>query len=107
MAARELTDGEQAEARRVFIASISLSRVEVSDSLGLGDRPWTSVGLWKYTLNVGPNAYDNLLAAPNLKELLIHELTHVWQGQNGTFGFGYMLNSLGAQCKSFVATGGF
>lgn len=102
-----MTGPEQAEARRVFMASVSLFRVDISDSLGLGDRPWTSVGLWKYTLNVGPSAYQDLLASQNRKELLIHELTHVWQGQNGTFGFGFMLNSVGAQCKSFLTTGGF
>src|SRR5439155_22552744 len=107
MASRELSGAENAEARRVFGVSISLGRVEISDSLGLGDRPWTSVGLWKYTLNLGPNGFRDAVRSQGARELLIHELTHVWQGQNSTIGFGYMLSSIGAQCKSFVTTGGF
>ena len=107
MANRELTGAEQAEARRVFGASIMLGRVEISDSLGFKDRPWTSMGLWKYTLNIGPSGFRNAVADDDLKDLFIHELTHVWQGQNSTFGFSYMLSSFGAQCKSLVTTGGF
>ena len=104
---RELTGAENAEARRVFGASISLGRVEISDSLGFGKRPWTSVGLWIYTLNLGPAGFRNAIADQGARELFIHELTHVWQGQNSTFGFGYMISSVGAQCKSLVTTGGF
>jgi hypothetical protein len=104
MASRELSAKEGNEARRVFMGSLQTSRVEISDSIGFGNRPWTSVGIWTYTLNLGPEGYKDA-AAPNWAPTLIHELTHVWQGQNGTLGFGYMLKSVGCQCRAFVTKG--
>lgn len=101
MASRELTAPEGNEARRVFMASLQTSRVEISDGLGLGDRPWTSCGIWKYTIHLGPDGYKNAVA-PKWAPTLIHELTHVWQGQNGVLGFGFMLKSVGCQCRAFV-----
>lgn len=104
MATRSLTDREQAEARRVFQASLMCSRVEISDGLGAGDRPWTSCGLWIYTIHLGPRGFADALVDDNMRRTFIHELTHVWQGQNSTFGFGFMFGSVCAQGKSLVVT---
>jgi hypothetical protein len=102
---RPLNGLEQAEARRVFGASLTLSRVEIADDTGIGDRPWTGCGLWMYTIHLGKNAYENGTSqTPGLKATLIHELTHCWQGQNSTFGFGYMIGSVCSQAKSLVVT---
>ncbi len=60
----------------------------------------------KFLINVGKAAYQNMLVTQydaDFNELagseLVHESTHVWQGYNGAFSWGYVFNSLYYQAK--------
>jgi hypothetical protein len=82
----------------VFVNSIDFSQVEITDGAGAGDRPWTNAGIGVDSMHLTPRYYANPPAA-----LLVHELTHVWQGQNlGLTGWGYKLDSLVEQGLSYV-----
>jgi hypothetical protein len=59
-----------------------------------------------YLMNVGPAGYIDMTASADLKSLLVHETTHVWQGHNAVFAMTYVINSAYHQCKG-VVTGGF
>jgi hypothetical protein len=48
-----------------------------------------------YFINAGA-AYDKL--ATTEKPLLVHEMTHVWQGENSWFALSYVFNSVYNQC---------
>jgi len=48
-----------------------------------------------YLINAG--AAYNLLATSE-QALLVHEMTHVWQGKNSTFALSYVFNSVYNQC---------
>jgi hypothetical protein len=60
----------------------------------------------KYLINVGkaaygnmfPSAYDNSFGEKAGSEL-VHESTHVWQGVNNAFSWGYVFNSLYSQFR--------
>lgn len=94
------------------------ARILVTDAAGLNGRPFTiptslipavlgmnpvtflpatvggylgSVLNWAYLLNMG--RYYNTLASSD-QRLLIHEMTHVWQGKNSTFALAYVFNSV-------------
>jgi hypothetical protein len=88
---RELSAAEIKAARGVFGSTIPYSVVAISDDVGGGGRPYTSPAGFCYRLHLGPHAYAN--PASNLP-LLIHELTHVWQGHHHFFTWGYVFNSL-------------
>lgn len=106
MPTRTLTSSEELFARQVFSGSIKYYNVRVRDDLGLNEKPWCSppsVAISPYyVLHVGPDAYPNML---NYKRLLIHELTHVWQGQHGV-PKGYVLNSAFHQSIAAITSGG-
>lgn len=78
---RPLLPEEIALAKSVFRNTLNYSMVRVTNTLGLGGRPWTTNSPPLYILNVGPD-YPNMTADDDRKRLLIHELTHVWQAQH-------------------------
>ena len=78
---RTLLPDEIALAKSVFQNTLNYSMVRVTNTLGLGERPWTTNSPPFYMLNVGPD-YPNMTANDDRKRLLIHELTHVWQAQH-------------------------
>jgi hypothetical protein len=67
--------------------------IGIGDGLGMGDRPWTDWGSgmsadmpdMRYEINVGDYASVDLTTKQwtpydgNVSDLLIHEMTHVWQ----------------------------
>ena len=57
-----------------------------------------------YLVNVGPAAYSDL-SVGRRKNLLVHELTHVWQGANSNSSMTYVTNSVMSQCKSNFGPG--
>lgn len=82
---RRLTAGEQALAAGVFGTGVDAGRVWLAAS-PLGDRIFTP-GAW---LIVWPASsawrdFADPTAPPGDQATLIHELTHVWQAQRGTF----------------------
>ena len=121
---RGLSETEKSFAREVFLETIPYSHVYVSSFLGMDNRPFTlpvtmlsanwgvmigPVGKWvsdqvaptaRFILCVG-DAYDTgLHASADTRRLLIHELTHVWQGEHSNWTWGYVFNSLLQQARS-------
>jgi hypothetical protein len=78
---RTLLPDEIALAKSVFQNTLNYSMVRVTDTLGLGGKPWTTNSPPLYLLNVGGD-YPNLAKDDDRRRLLIHELTHVWQAQH-------------------------
>jgi hypothetical protein len=112
---RHLAAKEEAIARSVFKDTIPYSQVLVSDGLGGGDRPFTvptnmplhvpfyvnfNVKGGKYVIHAG-DGYHGMSLVKRDKETLIHELTHVWQGENDTsWSWAYAVFSLKDQALS-------
>jgi hypothetical protein len=95
---RSLGAKEEAIARSVFKDTIRYDEVRISDGLGDEDRPFTlptsipthipyygnfNVNGGKFVIHAGDGYYGMSLLQAD-KELLIHELVHVWQGSNDT-----------------------
>ena len=115
---RYLTSREKNIARQVFKNTIPYDDVVVTDGLGGGNRPFAvptsmpiripfyanfNVSQGKYALHVG-DGYYGMSTLDDDKELLIHELTHVWQGENDTsWSWAYVLMSLKDQAVSHDA----
>lgn len=84
MAARLLTTGEKAEARRVFGAALNLDRVRVHDRPCVFFQP-KGVAMTPRG-HVHFHARDcrpDFACGPAPMSWLIHELVHVWQHQTG------------------------
>lgn len=113
-ATRGLNDDEKKIAKRVFNDLLPLWRVDLTSGIGLNDRPFTvpvfgplqilTVGaLSTYQLHVGPMYFVRGMQWDNGgRATLVHELTHVWQGE---FGGGYVGNSLFHQAAAWWGTG--
>jgi hypothetical protein len=86
---RPLSGREITEALMVFRASLpAWPKIRITDGLGplpFMDRPYTeelsSLGI--FFVNLGPDIYPDATAKQRYKNLLIHELTHVWQYDRG------------------------
>lgn len=111
---RKLSGTEKAQAKTIFAESIDYSQVEITrDSLLSTGAPRTignTIHLksdWGHfkgdTLDLTTERSPQRPNAPSGMETLIHEMTHVWQYQNG--GIAYMPLSLIAQIKAAVTTG--
>lgn len=93
--ARYLAAGEIKIARSVFEETVPYSKVYVTDGLGLGGRPYTlpRPGTSReYILHVGDGYYGMSLVHED-KKTLIHELTHVWQGEHSHWSWNIILSS--------------
>ena len=99
---RGLSNSEVSLAKSVYKSSLNYNMVKVTNTVGLGSRPWTTNTPPLYTINVGVEAYKNL-ATGHWKSLLIHELGHVWQGQHFV---PFMSNSAAHQILSAIQEGG-
>jgi hypothetical protein len=103
---RPLKSGEIAYARRVFRETVPYGEVFVTPLMGAGGAAFTLPGPTGYMLNVGPTAFSqDMSGPPDLKQLLIHELTHVWQGEHGSWPGSYVFDSVWHQGKSIAQTG--
>jgi hypothetical protein len=92
---RHMTLEEKTFADRVFVGTLPVDRILLTNLVGFGDRPFTAPGPGGAILvNLG-NGYDNPMTytgkggdrldvnAPG--QLFIHELTHAWQIGNESF----------------------
>jgi hypothetical protein len=99
---RPLTAPERALAARVFGDTLPLDDIRLTNIGGSGGRGFTARGIdGKIYCNLGKAFYSPLgdhggsYAYPG--QLLIHELTHAWQINNGTFLPGLMCSMLVTQ----------
>src|SRR5262249_38078839 len=105
MASRHLTGPEEKFIRDIFGNTLpSFGRIKISDGLGVGGAPYTTRGIWDYTIHLGPG-YSGILWSPSLSCTLAHEMTHVWQGHHEWFPWGYMLNSIVHQALAIIEHG--
>ena len=92
---RRMTDGEIAFARQVFGDSIDFRDVRLTNLVGLGDRPYVMPTVdGTILVNIGAVVADPInrttTSYPVPGQLLIHELTHVWQIQHRSLTDGYI-----------------
>jgi len=65
-----------------------------------------------YIMSVGPACYGDLTARSRTDQnadaaaLLVHEMTHVWQGRNSRFALTYVWESVISQCRGAISGGG-
>jgi hypothetical protein len=106
---RELGEKEKTIAQSVFKKTIPYHKVVVTDGLGGGDRPFTlptsmpatvffnvPTSAGKYAIHSG-DGYYGMSYRQEDKELLIHELTHVWQGEHSGSSWDYVFGSAWSQ----------
>lgn len=96
---RKLSADEQAIAWPVFKDSLPYDHIMIADNLGAGDAQFTFREPGKYVLHMGRIAFDEEYDDFH-KEVLIHELTHVWQGHHGLISWAYMVQSMTCQARA-------
>lgn len=98
---------EEDEARLVFAETLPYGRIYLSNRVGLRKRPFTIPHPKRrsaFLINIGVAAFPDTLSNSSL---LIHELTHVWQGTHRRTPFSYLLDSVfnqvlrGDQCYEY------
>jgi hypothetical protein len=112
---RHLAEGEKQVALPVFNYSIPYEKILISDGLGGGDREFTmptsvptsrlfnvSSDDGKYVIHAG-DGYFGMTKLREERNTLIHELTHVWQGEH--WSSPYWVNSAGMQAAWGLAGG--
>ena len=108
---RKLTPGEVITATGVFGSSIDFSTVYISDKSGAQNRAFTAAIPVPAALAAAFGIGSGMVQVMNLgsrfaapgRDLLIHELTHVWQSQHATSKVKFMANSLACQGAAIAA----
>lgn len=129
---RFLNEPEWAVVQPVFGDTLPYRRrIWITNALGLGGAPFTiptsmlSTIAWSlmglpgtavgylgsvvnvgYLMNVGNFCDSDMSLTPDASRLLVHEMTHVWQGKNSVFALTYVFSSVLAQCKGMIAANG-
>jgi Putative peptidoglycan binding domain len=118
---RKLRQDEIQEARKVFHNSINYEEVYISpytdDSVAFrgGAMTWVyqdkTSNRWFYVIWWSPRVYTEGAIAEQENRTLIHELTHVWQGQHGSYPTKYWYGAAKSQgfegLKDIVEKKGF
>ncbi|MDN5794386.1 MAG: DUF4157 domain-containing protein [Intrasporangium sp.] len=100
---RGLDPSEEAQGRAVYGSSITYSLVRLSDAAGVHGRGFTTVApLGFVVINVGPGLYGS---PGSDRDLIVHELGHVWQSQHHPNPAQFMVNSVASQAAASVAGG--
>ena len=99
---RSLTDAEIILARGVYGSTIPFDRVTVTD-LNLGGAVTLAgrnslLERFSYTIN-WVAGFGGIMDSSNRRATLIHELCHVWQGENGIWPTVYIAESAWAQLR--------
>jgi hypothetical protein len=98
---RTLTAAETGLALAVF-GSTMPPAIIVNDGLGWGDRPFTDNPSVFYVIAIGPVCYPDCTASTywsgfgRVRDVFVHEMTHVWQYAHGYF---VKINSLASQLQ--------
>jgi hypothetical protein len=93
---RPLARKERMIAKKVFRDTIPLDDVIVTDGLGANGRPFTMPvpgTSRQYAIHVGPNGFTGMSFRLHDARLLVHELTHVWQGEQSRWSWGFVFRS--------------
>jgi hypothetical protein len=108
MSQRLLTQAEIAIARSVFGSTLPYDRIYIS-TIDLGGAVTVGdmfVGVRNGKPFAGgiyciawPEAFSRPVGSQQITSVLIHELTHVWQGENGVYPAAYMAQSAFAQLE--------
>lgn len=107
-AERLLTDAEKDLARQVFEETLPFGAIYLSNGLGLGRRAYTiphPLHLGSYVIHIGPEIFPDatnssiVVFGQTADAVLVHELTHVWQGVNRRHAFDYILDSVYNQIR--------
>ena len=117
MQTRLLNQAEEAIARQVFENELPYKKIRLADyylpgnkgvpvtlAAGAGLLPFLR-SLTRYTIYFGPVAFADGADAPDFRNTLIHELTHVWQGHHSHFAWEYMVKSMLSQGHALLTTG--
>jgi len=109
-AVRFLCKSETNEAFKVFGGSLDLTKILISDGLGLFGRPFTVAvnhpDGWHVVMNLGH--LDSWIANRRRKCILIHELTHAWQSQHhSTNKQAFMWNAIRNQVGAAISAPDF
>ncbi len=101
---RGLDSAELAILTPVFGSSLDYGAIYVSDALGGGGRPFTTVLplIDATAMQLGPGPYARPGSDP---DLIIHEATHCWQSQHHPVRSQFMINSLASQAAAAAAGG--
>ncbi|EFH84857.1 DUF4157 domain-containing protein [Ktedonobacter racemifer] len=100
---------EEPAARSVYGSSLNYGDIYISDALGGGGRPFTTVvpGLFASSLGTVINAGPALFGTPGSNpSLLTHELAHCWQSQHHFDPAQFMVNSIASQAAAGAIGGG-
>lgn len=92
---RALRQDEINEARKVFKNTIEYGKVFIQQHDG-GAMTWAfnkGVWDWYYVIFWNVAVYNNSAVSSGEARTFIHEMTHVWQGQHGTYPREYMIKS--------------
>jgi hypothetical protein len=93
---RLLTSAQQSLAATVFGKSLNFSLIFLSNATGLGGRPFT-VAVPINPPSIPAICIINAGTFSPSRDLLIHELTHVWQSQHSVEPTKFMVNSTASQ----------
>jgi len=104
---RHLTADDIAYARTIFADSLDYSKIEITrDSMMSTGAPKTIGNTVHLVSDWGGALFqpgDGMILTDKGREVLIHEMTHVWQYQHG--GYAYIGDSLWAQLKGALGSG--
>jgi len=93
---RYLAAGEIRIAQNVFLDTVPYDRVYIADGLGFQGREYTlpvpGTSPREYVIHAG-DGYYGMSKLKEDQKTLIHELTHVWQGQHTTWAWSYVFSS--------------
>lgn len=116
MASRLINQAEIDLARQVFADQLPYEKIHLASYFLPGNQgvPVTLASasslipvrsLRSYTIYFGPDVFQHGGDQPGVRNVLIHELTHVWQGHHSLFAWEYMVESMIAQGHAVVTQG--
>lgn len=97
---RKMNETERICAERIFGDTLPWDRIIISNTIGLGKRPYTTPELKHkggWVLHLGSKIFADTRGDGWLT--FIHELTHVWQSYNSSIKWAYAANSV---CQQIV-----
>jgi hypothetical protein len=106
---RDLTTGEREVLADVFLTTLPYDKIAITDKIGLGDAPYTlpnPIGKYRYHVNIGEDWFaKDLSQTAKGSRLLVHEATHVWQGEHRWWEWSYVFGSGLCQSMSMLLSG--